>query len=260
MHSLVRKTLMIGAGGLSLLAGTMPAMAGTYTTSDGATLWTVSQRFGVPLSRVVQLNPAINPQNVPAGQVIQLPSGVGTKVYTIQSNNTFWSIAMKQKTTVSTLLSLNPNADPQKLIPGQTIQIPATSIATPAPTVLPNVSLAPQATGQTITTTSGQVHVLNEVATAYTANDNGPYGAVDSLGNPLKPGTIAVDPRYIPLGSTVYVTGYNYAGLPSGGFVGHATDVGGAIVGNRIDIYVPQTDQQALNFGMQNVKVYVISK
>lgn len=77
---------------------------------------------------------------------------------------------------------------------------------------------------------------INCVATAYTASaaDN-PWGPVDYFGNPLKLGTVAVDPSVIPLGSTVYIVGYNFNGLPTNGMVFHADDEGGAIKGNRVD-------------------------
>jgi|GEM_PF-4465889 len=75
----------------------------------------------------------------------------------------------------------------------------------------------------------------------------------------LRPGMIAVDPDLIPLGSRVYVTGYNHPNLPQGGFVGLAADVGSAIQGNRIDIFVEGTPRQVWSFGNQNVKVYLLA-
>lgn len=62
--------------------------------------------------------------------------------------------------------------------------------------------------------------------------------------------TIAVDPRVIPYGSTVYIEGL-------GTFV--AEDCGGAIKGNRIDIFY-NTHSEALNSGVTKLKptVYLI--
>jgi 3D (Asp-Asp-Asp) domain-containing protein len=98
------------------------------------------------------------------------------------------------------------------------------------------------------------------IATAYTAaaEENGIWGAFDYFGNPLKTGTIAVDPTVIPLGSTVYITGYQYNGLPAKGMIAKATDMGSAIKGKRIDIFVPASRADASEFGMQDVKVYII--
>jgi len=62
----------------------------------------------------------------------------------------------------------------------------------------------------------------------------------------------------IPLGTKLYVTGYDYNGLPKGGMVATATDTGSAIKGNRVDIFVPGKSSQAMSFGIQNVKVFIL--
>jgi 3D (Asp-Asp-Asp) domain-containing protein len=97
-------------------------------------------------------------------------------------------------------------------------------------------------------------------ATAYTADaeENGMWGAFDYYGNPLKLGTIAVDPDVIPMGSTVYITGYSFDGLPIEGMIAKATDQGSSIQGKRVDIYVPASKTDATKFGMQDVKVYIM--
>lgn len=58
--------------------------------------------------------------------------------------------------------------------------------------------------------------------------------------------TVAVDPKVIPLGSTVYINGSAYV----------AEDIGGAIKGNRIDVYFPD-HQTALQFGVQHAEVEI---
>ncbi len=88
-------------------------------------------------------------------------------------------------------------------------------------------------------------------ATAYTASCEGCSG-ITSTGINLKDNpdkkVISVDPNVIPLGSRVYVEGYGEA---------IAGDTGGAIQGNKIDIFIPDK-QDAINYGVQevNVKVY----
>ncbi|QMV48596.1 hypothetical protein Goe10_c00680 [Bacillus phage vB_BsuM-Goe10] len=89
---------------------------------------------------------------------------------------------------------------------------------------------------------------LTMVATAYTASCAGCSGitttGIDLRSNPgMK--VIAVDPNVIPLGSRVHVEGYGYA---------IAGDTGGAIKGNKIDIFVPNR-QDALAWGVRTVKV-----
>lgn len=94
--------------------------------------------------------------------------------------------------------------------------------------------------------------VLDMKATAYGTE----CGQYDYMGNRVNLGTIAVDPTVITLGTKLYIEGYDYKGLPAGGFYGVATDVGGAIKGNRIDIYIPSGDLK--DFGIQNVKVHIV--
>ena len=68
---------------------------------------------------------------------------------------------------------------------------------------------------------------------------NGSNAGIDRFGNPLKWGTIAVDPKVIPLHTKLVVDGYDA--------VFEALDVGGDWVqGNHIDIFVPVSHSEAL--------------
>jgi peptidoglycan DL-endopeptidase CwlO len=91
---------------------------------------------------------------------------------------------------------------------------------------------------------------LTVTATAYTANCKGCSGithtGIDLINNPDSK-VIAVDPSVIPLGSVVYVEGYGYA---------IAGDVGSAIKGNKIDIFVPNRSE-ALKWGVRRVKITI---
>lgn len=102
---------------------------------------------------------------------------------------------------------------------------------------------------------------MSLVATAYapTLKDNYPYGPVDYYGKPLKAGDVAVDPRVIPLGTKLYVSGYHSPNLPAGGFTATANDTGGAIKGNRLDIFINASESQVSNFGIQRVTVCILN-
>ncbi len=67
-------------------------------------------------------------------------------------------------------------------------------------------------------------------------------------------GVVAVDPRVIPLGSRLYIESadgrYTYGYAVAG-------DTGGAIKGNRIDLYM-DTRSECMSFGVRNVKVYIL--
>ena len=69
----------------------------------------------------------------------------------------------------------------------------------------------------------------------------------------VRRGTIAADPRVLPFGTRVQMTG---AGAYDGEYL--VTDSGSAIKGNKIDVWVP-TIQEARRFGRKNVKLTVLS-
>lgn len=89
-------------------------------------------------------------------------------------------------------------------------------------------------------------------ATAYTAYCTGCSGTtaygIDLRTNPNQK-VIAVDPRIIPLGTKVWVEGYGEA---------IAGDTGGAIKGNKIDVFIPSYDS-AMQWGVKKVKVRVFN-
>ncbi|ASS74937.1 hypothetical protein CIG75_08040 [Tumebacillus algifaecis] len=86
--------------------------------------------------------------------------------------------------------------------------------------------------------------VLTMAASAYSMP-----GGRTATGGSAGQGTIAVDPSVIPLGTKMYIEGYGY---------GVASDVGGAIKGNRIDLHF-DTREQALQFGRRAVQVYILN-
>jgi 3D (Asp-Asp-Asp) domain-containing protein len=96
--------------------------------------------------------------------------------------------------------------------------------------------------------------VLKEItvsASAYTINCTRCSG-ITAIGINLKKNpnqkVISVDPKVIKLGSKVYVPGYGYA---------IAGDTGGAIKGNKIDVFMP-SQKAALNWGRKTVKIQIV--
>jgi uncharacterized protein YabE (DUF348 family) len=109
----------------------------------------------------------------------------------------------------------------------------------------------------------GEISYTNKLrvrATAYNAdyqstgkNPGDPGFGITSTGvkakrNPSGFSTVAVDPRVIPLGTKIYVEGYGYA---------IAEDIGGAIKGNRIDLYY-NTNNESMNWGSRSVNIYFL--
>ena len=98
---------------------------------------------------------------------------------------------------------------------------------------------------------SSAVKEITVTSTAYTASCEGCSGTT-RMGVDLKKyddaKLIAVDPNVIPLGSIVEVEGYGQA---------IAADTGGAIKGNRIDVFIA-SEADALTWGRKQVNVKII--
>lgn len=97
------------------------------------------------------------------------------------------------------------------------------------------------------TNTVGRVVYME--ATAYHPTDGDGLG-ITATGTKAGRGTVAVDPDVIDLGSSVYVPGYGMA---------VATDTGGDIIGNRIDLCMEEFDE-CWEFGRRDVEVFVAEK
>ena len=87
-------------------------------------------------------------------------------------------------------------------------------------------------------------------ATAYTDDVESQGKWVGQTASGMKPqvGVIAVDHKVIPLGTKLYVEGYGNA---------IAGDVGSAIKGNRVDLFM-ETRENCMEFGRKNVKVWIV--
>lgn len=79
------------------------------------------------------------------------------------------------------------------------------------------------------------------------------YG-ITASGTKARPGVVAVDPTVIPLGTKLYIESLD--SWPDYGFA-VAEDTGGAIKGNKIDLFMAD-HSQAFNFGRRKVKVYIL--
>lgn len=96
--------------------------------------------------------------------------------------------------------------------------------------------------------------VIDVTATAYHRVEDG--GEITASGTVTQYGTIAVDPRVIPLGSRLYVV--SDGGDQSWSYgPGLAEDTGGLIKGAKIDLFF-MTGDEANDFGIRPAKVYIL--
>ena len=89
-------------------------------------------------------------------------------------------------------------------------------------------------------------YYIDVIATAYGGEE---FSGLTRTGTQVRPGVIAVDPEVIPLGSRCFIDGL---GICS------AEDTGGAIKGNRIDVYFDADHETLMQFGRQHLRVYVL--
>jgi len=92
------------------------------------------------------------------------------------------------------------------------------------------------------------------------SSTNGRYSATaysiagqTASGDPTHRGRVAADPRFLPLGSRIQITG---AGIYSGEYV--VGDTGPKVRGRRLDLFIPNR-REARRFGRRMVHVRVIA-
>lgn len=99
-----------------------------YIIQQGDTLYGISQRLEISLSRILEANPGINPNNLRIGQTICIPyipaCPPNHTEYIIQPGDTLAKIAGIYNVTVENILKSNPSVDPNYLRIAQRICIP----------------------------------------------------------------------------------------------------------------------------------------
>ena len=131
--------------------------------------------------------------------------------------------------------------------------VEASRIITSTKTIVePQNEIVVKGTGQVYASRGGEnikyKEKLNCVATAYSGDRTTATGRAP-VRNPSGISTIAVDPSFIPLGSKVYVEGYGYA---------IASDTGGAIKGNIIDLFL-NSSSECWSWGRRPVTVLIVA-
>ncbi|WP_431026782.1 3D domain-containing protein [Lysinibacillus sp. LZ02] len=156
--------------------------------------------------------------------------------HTVQKGDTLYGLAKKYNTTVNTLKSLN-NLSNDTIRVNEVLTVSEESKS--------------DTTAKADVQDEKEVKTLEVTATAFTASCRGCSG-VTSTGINLKKNpdakVIAVDPKVIPLGTKVWVEGYGEA---------VAGDTGGAIKGNKIDVFMPTKDK-AYSWGRRTVTVKIL--
>lgn len=240
--------------------GLKVALSERYKIVKGDTLWGISQNYdGITYQQLAQWNSIENPDLIYADDEII--------IYTKGNPSPEQTEAPAEEPVTEAPAEEVPAEEPVTEAPAE--EAPAEEPVTEAPAeeapAEEPVTEAPAEEApaeEPVTETPAEepaeetpadeevVQELTMSATAYTASCEGCSGitatGINLLENPdMK--VISVDPNVIPLGSKVWVEGYGEA---------IAGDTGGAIKGNKIDIFIPDK-QDAINYGVQEVQVKV---
>lgn len=187
-----------------------------------------------------------------------------TETYTVQKGDNLFRIALEHSIPLESLMDLN-NITGELILPGDVLYvsdkgIPETDkkVADASTTVARSSPPSDKQEKPKVPVSSPVEEAVSYgaemtvIATAYTAYCTGCSGTtaygIDLRANPNQK-VIAVDPRIIPLGTKVWVEGYGEA---------IAGDTGGAIKGNKIDVFIPSYDS-AIAWGVKEVKLRVIN-
>ena len=228
-------------------------IAQQYTVKQGDTLWDIALDHQVTVSQIKEWNqlhtdlihPGFNLSIIDGTKKTSTavtdkpmkPAAHAAKETTTSVTNNTTAMESKSKETVS---STSKTASKDS----------APEATAPSTSNTASKENAPEATAPSTNNTASKELIVE--ASAYTASCEGCTG-ITATGINLKTNpnakVISVDPAVIPLGSKVYVEGYGEA---------IAGDTGGAIKGNRIDVFFP-SQQDAINFGVKKLKVTILN-
>ncbi|WP_223595464.1 LysM peptidoglycan-binding and 3D domain-containing protein [Neobacillus bataviensis] len=266
---------------VAALSGTVGANvhAAELTVKKGDTLWDLSKVHNTSVENIQKWN-HLSTDLIHPGDVLTIAT---EKQYTVIKDDTLWDIAQKFQVSVSQIKEWNKlntdlihpglnlviyqgltnqninkpepvkkaAANSQTETASASVSKPAEAKAAPAPApVAPTPAPAPKSEAKV--SEPEKTKEITVKATAYTASCEGCSGTtatgVDLNANPNAK-VIAVDPSVIPLGSKVYVEGYGVA---------TAADTGGAIKGNRIDVFIP-SEQKAIQWGKKQITIKILN-
>lgn len=111
-----------------------PIGSAPYEIRPGDTLSAISERFGIPLSDILLLNPFVNPEDLQVGQIICLgtvsrptiPCESGN-YYVVRRGDSIYSIAQAFEITPSDIFAANPGLT-ENLMIGQILCIPSNPV------------------------------------------------------------------------------------------------------------------------------------
>ncbi|RKQ33421.1 3D domain-containing protein [Oceanobacillus halophilus] len=221
-----------------------------YEVQSGDNLWNIAEENNTTVDELIDIN-ELKDTVIHPKEVLLL-----NEVHKVKRGDSLISVANQYNVTVDELKKWN-NIESDIIIIGQELEIK--SVTTDKEENNEESSSEEKAEtkneNKEVKTTSSNEEPegkkMTVKSTAYTASCDGcsgvTYTGVDLNKNPDAK-VIAVDPKVIPLGSEVYVEGYGYA---------TAADIGSAIKGKRIDVFIPELSD-AKDWGTRDLEITIL--
>lgn len=231
--------------GLAVESGDALSHAPSATVRDGMTVFvdsflTRQETYTAALPHEINL---CQDASIPAGMEEILIEGVDGEVMRI-AEVTYINGKEVQRKILTETVTIAPVTEIVAVGTGITPQSPDPGAM---PVIGDGYILLP--TGETLTYTD----TATVRATAYTHTDAG-CDFITSTGSVVHWGTVAVDPRYIPYGTRMFIVASDGSYIYG---IAEAEDCGGAIKGDRMDLYMP-TFRQCIEFGRRTCTVYFL--
>jgi D-alanyl-D-alanine carboxypeptidase/D-alanyl-D-alanine-endopeptidase (penicillin-binding protein 4) len=113
-----------------------PTTTRTHTVVSGENLSVIAARYGVRLNALVEANPGLSPRRLMPGVTLKIPAPpsddptppaerTDVQTHEIKSGESFWTIARTYGVSMNDLMAANPEINPRRIQPGQTVRIPA---------------------------------------------------------------------------------------------------------------------------------------
>ncbi|MGJ8654895.1 MAG: LysM peptidoglycan-binding domain-containing protein [Akkermansiaceae bacterium] len=140
-----RKNGKVALAPTTTLVSVSTPSAASHTVKSGETFSSVSRKYGVSVSSLINANPKVKPSNIAIGQKLVIPQVNTTatastpkvktqtakrastvshgSTYKVNKGDTFYKIAQTHNISLSELSAANPSVNPKKLKIGQTVRL-----------------------------------------------------------------------------------------------------------------------------------------
>lgn len=223
----------------------------SYTFQWGDTLWGISEATDISIDKLVAVNDIDDRSLIHVGTTVHLSEDAS--VLSVQNEDEVVSYDISEdeveETETPNEVEESAQDEPEESEESEETENEVSTSSSEEPAE-EQESESEEAPGDLIGTFDATAYAVGDGLTPSTVTANG-TDVANTIHSPEGHRIIAVDTSVIPMDSTVYVE------LPSGeSFYAKASDTGGAINGNKIDLLVSSPDE-AMSFGRQSgIRVY----